>query len=1446
MRPRRWVIALLLSLGLLAAGSLLLWHTLHVEQRLRDTLVQALQTAGMSGVELGRVRPFVIGLELRDLELTLPGENLRLHIDRVRLRASLIHWLRNEREPISAIRRVELHGPSLQLALGDTKTIGTGNLGKSFSPEEGLSEAEAGRLEQLLALLPEVYLRNGRIELAGPFVGDTSRLVLDELDGSLAMREGQLYMLLQSRLLDGHRRGLHASMVLKQASLSGEFNLQIDTLSLSAASLSAVPEGVRGELCCGMDIGGRITRGALDSLRGDGWMAVDSLQLKPEFVLSYHSPLALDLNGVHVDDGRLRWGEQEIHLQADTDLLLREFNLCAESQDLPLRTVLQQAGRPEDLDGRISLSAELERDTTGMHSTLKMSVADLSVQGRAAGALQLRAHLQQEELVCDTLLWVNRHQQGEIPAGRLLANGQFQLPWGAHGTVVKDRMRLQAEIALPHGESGGESSLHFAGSIMSPLPVLATLRREGVLDSLQAQITVDLLRNASTVLSLHANGSRSQGSFDLFDPSGGKRGSGNLQRQDSQWAWSLDVDSLQQFSSLAVLQDLPLLAERSFKLHADGLDLEAEGALGIIGGQRDLRLQLHHTRVEKQSHFLATLVQRERLLDRRLGEVEFTVDGERLQCERVTLLEQLNGSGWVDLLNSSYLLDIECNDLDLDNVMRALAPAQLPGYSLGHLSLLLAGEGDLAHPGLRGGLEYRNRLGEAPFVLRGDIIVADTLLEVSRGGLSLVGHDLAELELKHNPVENRGELKGSLTRIRLEELYSAITTGRLDSLGASESREKGVLAFLNWLPFLGRDEEGDIDRSSNSPLRGNTQGELAMAWSKERGLELSLQAAADSLVLAGRRFSRANISLMRDTNTADGVLRLDSLVVARSQPEFALHLAGELPYTDQGELDLVLEMQGDLLEPLTVTSEGGRSSFWRKASGPGGVHVEVGGSYTEPQLRSGRVWIHEGYAEMKYIFRSLDHVNIEMEVANNQLTIQKFDAQVPGGYARIRNLPGTVVDGVELEPWVIPGIELDLGVLTWETLDRRGHPGSVELVLPGFMEDDWDAKVLLRGLRPGELTYVAGPMEEPRLIGRLEVHSGEFTYPPIKSGGPPDAITTWILAALEAAQWDVELVVGRNLNYTYTHQGFETLPVFNRLKTVLDRVAVDLSIDPSNDPVHIRGRMLDGDFHLLGRMTSTEGTINAIGRQFRIEQAGMEFDASSMLPVVWGRAAYYGVEDTEESIFQQGTQSYDAGQMFLELAGRDEMGSRVTRVRWDEAVLELVDSEGNTANDNLENEQDLLSEFGYGADQFSAEEMIPGMVAGFIDLPLGNVESRLRRELGLDLVKIYVPLVRNAVEGLFVDTRQSLLSQSYLSYLQGSRLVLGKSIGPRYFATWTGQLTTAPSVESDEVNLYQRFSLEYNVNYNLTLTGELVFDPWRHGGVYTGDPRMLLRYRLYY
>jgi hypothetical protein len=853
------------------------------------------------------------------------------------------------------------------------------------------------------------------------------------------------------------------------------------------------------------------------------------------------------------------------------------------------------------------------------------------------------------------------------------------------------------------------------------------------------------------------------------------------------------------------LRDSPSLDEFFGRVRLQGRGLETQAAADLqLKGRRAL-LDGHLAWSDSSRLLSAGLILEGWRGSRLEGQVEAGLRGRRLDVSRLQL-EGLELTGWLDWDRHEYLADLAAENQPLQPFWDLLVEDPAPA-DLGNLSLTAAGEGALTNWGLRGGLEWRQRVQGRQARLRADLSLDRQLARMERGSLNLDGVDWATLELDWSLQDGPRQLALKLVERNLSTLTPA-----------GEGR-----------PLL----EGQLSGSLQADLRAAD------------GLEAVLNVTTPRW--GGLAFERLDLHISQ--GGLAGTLSLDSLVLARGgkQP-LRLEARGTLPY-GSGELDVELLAAGDFLQPLTINREGRPSQFFRQASGVGELQLQVGGTLLDPQIRTGRMELRNGSLDMAAVFKKVRDLNVMVGIQAGRLSIEQCVARIGESRLRIGNTWEAEGPDGPLEPWIFERPGLDCGILTLQTLNRRGLPGPVEVNIPGLMEPDWSGQVNLMGARSGQFFCLAGPLERPVLTGRAFVDNAEFTFPFIKSGGARTPLLEAVIGFLNRMEWDLALEAGRHVNYWRKVQGFDDARFVDRFAGYLDRITVDVYLDPTSKPLLLSGQIEDESFRVVGDVGCTRGSVVFLDKEFDVEEAGLSFDASTTLPMIWGRAEHT-VLSTETDPGLQGLFGEDARQIWLQFRTDDELGNRMLRGRWDEVRLELID-DLNSSQDLLERgQEELLVEMGLNPydPAVAIESMLPDVVAGFWEIPLRPIESRLRRQLGLDEVRIFLPVLRNTVEELLAtQTRQERASQSYLDYLQGTRVTLGKALGERTFASWTGQLVASAPVEGHAlVRIFQRCNLDYEVSRNLNLSGELVFDPLRTEGAIKGDPRILLRYRQSY
>lgn len=1401
MRPRRWILALLLIPTLIIVGFLVAWRVLGLEETLRLQVLTLLRAQGLEEVELATLRPAWLGLDLGGVSLSRPCGGLRLEAARIRLRFSPVNWLKSPRRVLSAVDWIELKDFSVQLGPALLQAR------RPVEEQPRTLEAWLRLLAPALRSLPEIRLRGGRVTWVGG--SGTEQLLVDKLEGLAIRQDGRLQVLLRSQLLDNRHQAFRAGLQLDPVNLDGHFQLALDSLMQAQAQLGGAPWLERLAWRASLTLGGRLRAGRLDSLDGAGRLQVSGAALKGlPGELGAKLDLSLAIDSLRVDAGELSWQEQRLEVGGALPWRLEGGRAWLQGRDLDLQALGRGAPDMQTwswsrLGGRLELRVEgTWQDGPGV--TFRAALREGRLDRHALGHASVEGSWTPGRLVLERMDW--RADPGlEVKAtGELLTRGGgLELELESRLSLVEER--LQAWRGLLPAGCRSELKLNLAARRWGEGWLLQKGDAVGALtlaDGRRMDFTGGALRGQTL------DGGLPEGSL-AFSLAGGER-IGELHLLDGPARhWLLDLDGRPE--ALAVLaglqrEDLPRGLQGAVRLEGWGLQTEASASFSLQGRRARLNGRV------AWSDSVRTLnadVQLEGWRGSRIqGEVELGLAGRRLSVPRLRL-EGLLLSGWLDFDQRRYLAELSADDQPLQPFWDLLREDPATA-ALGSLSLLAAGEGSLDSLGLRGGLEWRQRMRDRQARLRADLSLDRQAARLERGRLSLDGIEWAALDLRWAVRQGPRELLLSLLDRDLAELLP---------------------------PAEGR----------RSLLEGRLEGSLRVDLRQVAGQGVVGRLSVRKPRVGGQVFERLDLSVTGGATT--GMLSLDSLVLTRGgRAPLRLEARGALPL-GAGELDLDLRLAGDLLQPLTLTAAGRPSTFFHRANGRGEVSARLGGSLADPQLREGRLDLSQGALDMASIFRRVRDIEVHASVQGGRLQIERCEARLEDARLRISNSWDVAGGDQGLEHWVLDRPELDCGVISIETLDRHGQPGPVEINIPGLMEPDWSGQLVLRGAAPGELFWLAGPYGRPVLRGLAQVDNTEFTFPFIKSGEPPTPLLEATIAFLNSIEWDLGVQAGRNVNYWRKVQGFDDQQYMDLLKGYLDRITVDLYLDPTPQPLQFSGQIEDESFRLVGEATCSRGSVLFLDKDFEVEEAGMAFDATSLLPVVWGRAVHTMLGGSEDpglqSLFSQ-----DARQIWLQFITQDELGNRQLRGRWDDIHVELVD-ELNPSEDLLERgQEELLVDMGINPyDPAGAiGSMLPDVVAGFWEIPLRPVESRLRRRLGLDEVRIFLPVLRNTVEELLTtQTRQQKASQSYLDYLQGTRVILGKSVGARTFASWTGQLVASSPVEgSTLVRLFQRFNLDYEVSRNLSLSGEVVFDPQRQDGAIKGDPRLLLRYRQRY
>jgi hypothetical protein len=1388
MKPRRWLLVLLLLPTLLLLGASLLWHTLDLGEVLRQKSIESLEASGFKSLRIESIRPTFRGLEITDLHLQEKNAHFSLSCPSALLKLSPLAWFLNQEDPLAFVYLIELHQPRLDLSTSLLLANAAPLADSTQTTKDFSSFFQPSQLEHLRH--PEIRIRDAQIFLDQS--GDSSltqgHLFADRLSGLLTEQDDLHFLLLQSQLFDGGG-GLNLRLQADPRHSSLGFSLDLDSLLVQHTLMPESFALESGRLVSDLHVGGRFLAGKLDSLQGEGRLWVPSAKSEHwpgEFEVLV--PINFDLEGWRIPQGELKGRGLHLPFSMSSDLAFAKATCSVDSARLDLGVLANLLDfLPDSLSAACLLEAGLDFERgQPLRMDMHLQTDLIQLGAMPLATVQLGATLQEGKVLLQEV-------QCRLPSGELMQG---------EGEVLGKSLSLDllTQVHLTH----------YAQGIVKPqseifLRLRPSLDWENSDFLAYLDLDADLMEPSAPTL-------RASGHFDL---SGGVLEFWQIQpeaRTDLRFGeialnyaglqpdWRVDIENLAPL--------YPFLKESIRPSQRIRLEMEGQSRWAALRASTQLAgLPLHFegqvtwlpNRVELDSDWQLNGHRGESLM----GRLEGYWSHNRLVIERFLFLDHLEATASIDFAHQQYALDLNAESLPLSPIWNAISE-DLPRFDLGQLDLWLTGQGPLDQFAFQGGLELQQPLAGRSAHLQSELSYSQDRLQFEQTRVMWDAQDLLLASAEIRPSEQ--------------------------SLNAS-------------FEFFPQDLKTWLD-SENAKWAGELQG-AGEFRSDSSGMHLTLNAAIHDPVFAGRAFDACVLAI----SPRQGASYLDSLVLRREgKAPWYLQVAGALPGSES-EMALFLDLHGDLLEPLSFTSLGKKSKFFVKAHGMGQLEATLRGTWLDPVLADAHLELHQAEMNLQSIVRRVRDLEVEARVENGRLFLEHCEGRVPRGRIRVRNRWGVMRDGEELESLRLDRPDLDCGVFILETLDRHNKPAAIELNIPGLMRPDWDARVLLGGVTPDEDFYFAGPLHRPLIRGHVDLSHTRFTFPFLKSKEKPTPLLRKTIAFLNSMEWDLSLDAGRNCNYFKRLQGFEDTPIFSRMKGFLDRIVVDVFLEPTQKALRMQGQIDDQSFEILGDIACSRGSVVFLEKDFEVEEAGMTFDASSLYPVVWGRAVHHIFDPTGQTSFST-LLTQDARQIYIQFLLEDELGNRITRGRWNEVHLELLEDPSRAASGILRGQEELLGDMGLDPlDPSQAiEDVLPGMVAGFWEIPLQPIESRLRRDLRLDVVRIFLPVLRNTAEELLsTQNRQATVSQSYLNYLQGSRVVLGKGLGEKTFVTWAGQLMTASALdEKNDVRFYQRFTLEYEVSRSLTLTGELVYDPLRDDTRWKGDPRVMVSYRLKY
>lgn len=592
-------------------------------------------------------------------------------------------------------------------------------------------------------------------------------------------------------------------------------------------------------------------------------------------------------------------------------------------------------------------------------------------------------------------------------------------------------------------------------------------------------------------------------------------------------------------------------------------------------------------------------------------------------------------------------------------------------------------------------------------------------------------------------------------------------------------------------------------------------------------------------------------------------LQLGDITYTRGN-DFILRGRGLFPFNEDDSMKVELSGRGNILAVLHDFSD-----IVTETSGAGQLELAMGGPYPEVRLLDSRLRVNEGTVLLSQVARRIGNIEADIVTRDRFIELSTLYGDIGDARIQIRNTRETLPqDGHLGSPLIINGDWMSLGTLEVIT-DPRGLP----LHVPGLMENGEIGRFHLRGKQldaprqpdanapqPPPQKYgflVGGPWQHPVFWGEVLLRDVNLTYPFLENYESTE--TSIITAILYNADWDVIAIAEkdnhyvRNMNYGisnfYVNLGIDDLVSRMHFTGILRDTtthrpgALEMAYAPEvegnearlsngqsvplrdssnalsivyqtkSQRSHLNAGLDTTSFRIVGRVTSSRGTIEYLDLTFRVDQFGAEWDQSDWQPVIFGQAR---TTVSDSSNYSQNVylrlygHKSDGGQ----LAGRDNSG------RLENVYFELE-------SDNMlynHSKVQLLAALGISFDNMrgQATDILTSSTDKVLFRQLFRpVERKLERSLGLDMVRLQSRFTRN-----FLDmNRSNAATENPLAFFRSTKLTVGKYLSNRMYLLYTGQVAAWPlNYKYQEPSLGLRHTLGFEYRFNPTLLLQVEYD----------------------
>ena len=540
----------------------------------------------------------------------------------------------------------------------------------------------------------------------------------------------------------------------------------------------------------------------------------------------------------------------------------------------------------------------------------------------------------------------------------------------------------------------------------------------------------------------------------------------------------------------------------------------------------------------------------------------------------------------------------------------------------------------------------------------------------------------------------------------------------------------------------------------------------------------------------------------------------------RQSSDLQMTGAGILPF-HRHPLDLKFSAKGNLLKiPHVIEPD------IQESRGNGEAEFVLSQDSDGLRIKRASLTIHDGSMRFPEVVSEITGINAQISAQDRRVRIALIEGAVEGQKFRISNTFDPEEEGQQLEHLYFPQIDLDFGVIEFESFGKGIHAHIPELMIRGSK-----GFIRLRGRNGVEKFLVSGPVTKPYFSGTVELTGSAITYPfPPGSGKPPSKFVRLILRILNSARWNLNILPERDNHYVREIKPVEKNTLIGNVSDLIASVDVDLTVDSRDSRLNLLGSLDEGDFRFQGNLVSTRGSVEYLDLEFRVSRFIVEFDEHDPLPWVQGSASTVYMDSLGVN-----------RNIYLTLYVVDPTTKeRQQRGRWGDFIFVLEDDIGSS-------QEQILAALGYSPEAFSEKVTSLGGTILSNALLRGLVrpiERRLENVLQLDMVRFQSYFAQHVFESQILGLVPGADSQigwgAYL--LRQSQLTVGKYVTDDAFISYTGLLETGINAENERhYGFLHRWNLDYRIrpiSGNFVLSLRYEYDSLEQ----LEDKQVLLRY----